>query len=112
MLAGWAWETVVSTRADGTQLLRRGVPAKVVEEYIEAVDAAWADASWGLMEIGSPIGSRPSMSLDLKDPDRDSRTVTITIGVRGHLGSVEAKTPPDLRIALARHLRKRFGYEF
>lgn len=88
-----------------TKLLQQEqLPEKLIEEYREAVEAAWAEIVPGIRGLGS----RPLMSLRLQDPGRDRQTVSVHVGISAQYGATAAKSPADLREALVKHFRDRF----
>jgi hypothetical protein len=86
-------------------LQQEQLPDALIEEYRQAVEAAWADVT---PEVRG-FGSRPAMFLQLQDPSRDRRTVTVTVGISGQYGGTSAKSPAELREALVKPFRGRFA---
>ena len=84
----------------------RGVPDRLIKEYVAAAEAAWDDAALQLRGVDS-AGWRPAIWLELKHPILAPRTITAMVGREGRFGEVEAKTPAALRAALAKHLKGR-----
>ena len=94
---------------DVTALHIRGVHPAMIRRYIQAAETAWDQSVRQLKEAGAAPGSRPPISLHLKNPATDERTVMATVGVEGRFGVVDATTPDGLKTALARHLADRLA---
>ena len=89
--------------ANADKLVQEGMAPDLVERYVEAVNAAWTEVA------PTPgLRTRPSMFLQYVDPERDRRTVTVTVGLDARWGSAEGTTPEELRKALVQHLSERF----
>lgn len=74
-------------------LKQEGVPEERIQEYLDAVEAAWAEVLPDLRGLGS----RPLMFLQLQNPAKDRETVTVTVGMGAKYGGTSAKTPAALR---------------
>jgi hypothetical protein len=94
---------------DASAVRLGGMPNALIKAFAEAAEGAWEDVAVQLMEVGSVIGRRPSISLRCKMSTLDPQAVVAMIGQGGKFGTVEATTPTALRAALARHLAERFG---
>jgi hypothetical protein len=89
--------------ANAKQLVEQGMAPELVERYVEAVNAAWAEVA------PTPgLRTRPSMFLQYLDPERDHHTVSVKVGLDARWGSAEGTTPDELRKALVQHLSERF----
>lgn len=82
------------------KLIEEGVSPDMVQRYVDAVNAAWTGAT------PSPgQRTRPSMFLQLNDPEQDRQTVRVTVGIDGRFGSAQGATPDQLKTALVEHLK-------
>lgn len=90
--------------ANAEKLVEQGMAPELVERYVGAVNAAWAEVA------STPaLRTRPSMFLQFQDPERDHHTVTVKVGLDARWGSAEGTTPEELRAALVQHLSERFA---
>jgi hypothetical protein len=90
--------------ANAQKLVEQGMAPELVERYVAAVNAAWAQVA------PTPgLRTRPSMFLEFQDPERDHHTVSVKVGLDARWGSAEGTTPEELRTALVQHLSERFA---